>query len=370
MDERVSQRLSNSRPKAKKGEDTMPIEKNAAAGSAGFTRRTLIGTMIAAPFVSRSGLAFGQSAEPLSVRVDFAPWGVHAALHLSQVKGWFKDDGLAIDLQDGTGTLNTINLVAAGRVDVGLVQLGPMAIARGSGLPVKSFAGYLRKGDLAVMVDAAKGPKTAKELAGKKIVCFANSPWAPFVDSYLKGIGLEKGEGPGKVNVVMVSPAAMVSTYASGNADGFMSLQEFGEPYVTATRPARSFLAADVGIAFPSYGLITTEEALAKRKDVLQRLSANQTRAWTYVMESPAHIDESVAAIIANRPDKQLNPAVLKGQTTLCKNFIDTPNTKGKPLGWQSAEDWKLAVKSMSDAGLVKADAKIADFYTNDLVKS
>lgn len=334
----------------------------------GFTRRAVAGGLLAAPFVLRGSRAF--AADTLSVRVDFAPWGVQSALHLSNVKGWFKKDGLNIDLQDGTGTLNTINLVAAGRVDVGLVQLGPMAIARAQGLPVTSFAGYLRKGDLAVLVDKQSGPKSVKELAGKKVVCFANSPWAPFVDSYIKRIGLARGEGADKLNVVMVSPAAMVSTYVAGGADGFMSLKEFGEPYVAEARPARSFLAADVGIMFPSYGLIATDATLAKRKDELARLANNQTRAWNYIFAAPAHVDEAVQAIITDRPNKQLNPAILKGQTVLCKEFLNTAHTVGKPLGWQSVDDWKQAVASMSEAGLMKADAKIAEFYTNDLIKS
>jgi NitT/TauT family transport system substrate-binding protein len=336
--------------------------------STALTRRAALGAVAVAPFVLRSGLALAQ--EPLSVRVDFAPWGVQSALHLSMVKGWFKDDGLNIDLQDGTGTLNTINLVAAGNVDVGLVQLGMLAIARSQGLPVTSFAGYLRKGDLATLVDAKTGAKTPKELAGKKIVCFANSPWAPFVDVYLKRIGLERGEGPDKVNVVMVSPAAMVSTYASGAADGFMSLKEFGEPYVAQARPARSLLAADVGIAFPSYGLIATDTTLKKRKDLLTKLVANQSRAWEYIFADPAHIDEGARAIITDRPDKQLNFDILRGQTALCKEFIETENTKGKPLGWQSAEDWTKTLAMMQEAGQVKANANINDFFTNDLVKS
>jgi NitT/TauT family transport system substrate-binding protein len=336
--------------------------------TSGFTRRAVLAGVAAAPFVLRSGRALADEA--LSVRVDFAPWGVQSALHLSQAKGWFKEDGLNVDLQDGTGSLNTINLVAAGNVDVGLVQLGLLAIARAKGLPVTSFAGFMRKGDLATLVDAKSGPKSPKELAGKKIVCFAASPWAPFVDVYLKRIGLARGEGPDKVNVVMVSPAAMVSTYVSGGADGFMSLKEFGEPYVAQTRPAYSILSADAGIAFPSYGLIASDETLKKRKDVLAKLVANQTRAWQYLYADPAHIDEGAKAIMANRPDKQLNFDVLRGQAALCQEFIDTENTKGKPLGWQSTDDWKKTLAMMVEAEQAKPDANINDFFTNDLVKS
>jgi NitT/TauT family transport system substrate-binding protein len=331
-----------------------------------LSRRLFIGGAIAAPLVLRNGSAFAEDA--LSVRVDFAPWGVHAPLHLAAAKGWFKQDKLTVDLQDGTGTLNTINLVAAGQVDVGFVQLGPMAIARGQGLQVTSFAGFLRRCDLAVLVDAKTGPKTPKELAGKKVACFATSMWAPYIDVYLKRIGLARGEGADKVNVVMMSPAAMVPTYASGGADAFMSLKEFGEPYVDEARPARSFLTADVGLTVPSYGFIATEEMMKKKKDAFARLVAIQRKAWEYVYASPQNIEEAVKATIANRADKQLNPTIIRKQIELSQEFIDTPSTKGKPIGWQSEQDWKDTLALMVEAGQIKGNIKPADYFTNDLV--
>src|SRR5258708_6517589 len=148
----------------------MHVDRKPSARSGALTRRALLGTMAAFPLIGQTRFARAQAAEALSVRVDFAPWGVHAALHLAQAKGWLKEDNLAVDIQDGTGTLSTINLVAAGKVDVGFVQLGPMAIAPASGLPIKSFAGYLRTGALARVVYSLNGPITTNDLAGKKIV--------------------------------------------------------------------------------------------------------------------------------------------------------------------------------------------------------
>jgi NitT/TauT family transport system substrate-binding protein len=237
-------------------------------------------------------------------------------------------------------------------------------------LPVTSFAGFLRRCDLAVSVDAKTGPKSPKELAGKKLTCFASSMWAPYIDVYLKRIGLGRGEGADKVNVVMVSPVAMVPTYAAGQADGFMSLKEFGEPYVDEARPARSFLTADVGFSVPSYGFIATEETLQKKKDALARLVATQRKAWEYVYEAPAHIDEAAKATIANRADKQLNFAIIRKQIALSQEFLDTPNTKGKPVGWQSEADWKDALALMVETGQIKGDTKPSAYYTNDLVSS
>jgi NitT/TauT family transport system substrate-binding protein len=35
-----------------------------------------------------------RAADALTVKLDFFPWGVHAAMHLANVKGWFKEEGL------------------------------------------------------------------------------------------------------------------------------------------------------------------------------------------------------------------------------------------------------------------------------------
>jgi NitT/TauT family transport system substrate-binding protein len=348
----------------------VPTVKNDQAESGSLiSRRTLVVSAAAASIFGPSILK-ASPLEPISVRVDFAPWGVHAGLHLAQKKGWFAQAGLDVDLQDGTGTLNTINLVGAGRSDVGLVQLGPMAIGRSSGVPVKSFAGFLRKIDLAILVDAESGPKTPADLAGRKIVCFAGSTAAPFIDVFLRRLGLERGEGPKQVNFVMVSPPSMVATYASGGADGFMSLKEFGEPLVMKTRPARSFVAADYGIAYPSYGLMATDDTIEKRSSALKKLTETQVRAWTYIFADDKNIDEAADAIIAQRPNNQLDRDVLKLQIAQSREFLDTPNTQGHPLGWQSGEDWKLAAKSMTEAGVLKSELPVESFFTNALVEA
>ena len=311
-----------------------------------------------------SGQALAQAREKISVVLDFTPWGIHAAMHLAKQKGWFEQEGLDVDVQDGKGTLPGIQLVGAGRIDVAAVQLGPMAVARENNLPLISIAGFARRGDLAVLVDAAKGPKTAAELAGKKLVSFTGSPWVPFIKPFARAAGLTDQQ----FEITMVAPPAMVATYAAGDADGFLSLAPFGEPLVAKTRPARSILAVDLGIHFPSYGLVVNEATLKTRKPALRKLVQVQMRAWEYIYKEAAGIDEAVSAIIAQRPDAKLDPTLLRGQISAYRAFLDTPNTKGKRMGWQAEADWLASIKSMEGAGVIKPGHKPAEYFTNELV--
>jgi NitT/TauT family transport system substrate-binding protein len=306
--------------------------------------------------------ALSVAAEELTVRLDFSPWGVHAAMHLAQQKGWFADEGLEIDIQDGKGTSNTIQLVGTGNVDVGQVQLGLMALARENGLPLKSFAGFVRRSDMAVLVDASSDIRTVKDLAGKDLVSFTASPWIPYINSFLENGGISKDD----LSILMVAPPAMVGTYVSGEADGFMTVGPFGLPLVENTRPARQILMADYGVTFPSYGLIALEDTLDARGDELAKLAAVQQRAWTYIFDG--HIDEAVDAIIAARPDNGLNPDVLRGQIISYRPFFDTERTAGLPFGVQSKDDWADAIASMETAGIIEPGQNAEDFFTNDLL--
>lgn len=305
------------------------------------------------------GAAF---AETLTVRLDFSPWGVHAGMHLAEAKGWFDEAGLDIDLQDGKGTTNTIQLVGSGQVDVGQVQLGLMALARENGLPLKSFAGWARRGDMAVLVSEDSAINSVEDLKGKKLVTFTASPWVPYINNFLAAGGLTRDD----VSILMVAPPAMVGTYASGEADGFMTVGPFGLPLTANSRPAKQILMDDAGVTFPSYGLIAQESTLEERSDELAKLAQVQQRAWEYIFDG--HVEEAADAIIAGRPDNNLNRDVLIGQIEAYRDFFHTERTKDLPIGVQSAEDWADAIAAMEAADIIKPGQKAEDFFTNALL--
>jgi NitT/TauT family transport system substrate-binding protein len=299
------------------------------------------------------------AADKVSIRVDFTPAGTHGALHLALVEGWFKDEGLDVDLQDGKGSLNTIQLVGTGQVDIGQLSVGMVPVAQEGGMKVKSIAGFARRGDLAVLVPKESPYKSAQDLRGKRLVVFTASPWTPFIDEFLHNAGMTRND----VQVINVDVNALMTTYASGQADGILTLAPFSLPILEKTRPSRAIDAADYGIGFPGLGLVTREDVIASRPAVLNKVVQTTIRAWNYIYAS--HVDDAVAAIIKDRPDAKLDPSILRGQILAYKAYFDTPNTSGQPLGWQSEADWAAAIKTMVSAGVIKETHAPADFYTN-----
>lgn len=308
----------------------------------------------------QSGSASAQ--EKLSVRLDFSPWGVQAAMHLAKNAGWFKEAGLDVDIQDGRGSGNTIQLVNAGQADVGQVQVGLLGAARGQGAALRSIAVFERKTDLCVLVDRDAPLNRVADLKGKTLVVFAASPWAPLIDSYLKSGGLTRAD----VKVDFVDPAALWGTYIAKRADGLMSTANSALPIAEASRPSKCLSAADAGISYPSYGLVARDDTIEKKGAALRKLIKIQQRAWERLRTNP---EDGVKAMIAERPDAKLDPKVLREQIKLTLDYFDTPATKGKPIGWQAKEDWEATLKSLEAAGVVKPGWKADDYFTNALMQ-
>jgi len=328
-------------------------------------RKILLSTLMLAGMAGAGVLpasAQDKLQDKLSVRLDFSPWGVQAAMHLAQNQGWFKQANLDVDIQDGRGSGNTIQLVNAGQADVGQVQVGLVGSARAKGATIRSIATFQHRTDLCILVDRDSPMKSVADLRGKTVVVFAASPWAPFIDVYLKSGGLTRDD----VKVDVVDAAALFGTYIAKRADGMMSTTGSALPIAEASRPSKCLLASDAGIAFPSYGLVAREDTIAGKGAALHRLIEVEQRAWQQLRKNP---EDGVKAMIAERPDARLDPVILLNQIKLTLDYFDTPATQGKPIGWQAKEDWEAALRSMQAAGVVNAGWNAADYYTNALVE-
>lgn len=329
-----------------------------------ISRRAFAKSALAVGLLGRTATARAQSLPKLAVRVDFSPWGMHAGLHLGVEKGWFKEAGLDVEVSDGKGSGIVLPQVASGDVDVGWVQLGAMAVARGKGIPVTSIAGLARRGDLGALVPKGSGMTKVKDLEGKKVAYTAGTSWGAMLDPFLEAGGASKD----KVNLVNVDQSALISIYVSGQADATLTTYPFAKTSADRQRPSDGILLADVGLNIPSYGLVVSQKTLETKDDALRRLVPVVIKAFEYIY--PNRIDEGVQAIVKQRPNEKLDTEILRGQLVEYEKFFYTDATKGKRYGWQSEEDWKGTIAVLEKTKSIPAGSKPSDYYTNRFIPS
>jgi NitT/TauT family transport system substrate-binding protein len=322
-------------------------------------RQVLAGaTGLAAAAIARPALA----ADRITVRLDWLTWAVHAPYHLAAAKGWFAKHGLDVVLEDGNGSVTTVQLVANGQFDVGHAALGPMAMARSKGAPVKAIANFLRTNDIGLMVPRSTGITKIQDLRGRKLAYTASSLEAPFIDKYLAAGGLTKAD----IELIGVDGAAKPGVVISGRVDGVFSAIPNMLPTIRAQRDTIALRFADAGLSFPSFGLLANEKTIAEKSDALKRFASVVAGTWTYIYDG--HQEEAAQAILNARPQAKLPLALMREQLDLTQTFFVTEATKDLPLGVMALADWEAGIGTLTAAGLLETPQPPANYFTNALL--
>lgn len=334
-------------------------QKSEAAAERSVQKCFRVGVVV----LALAGGTYEASAETLKVRLEWLPYGMHAPFHLATEKGWYKDAGLEVTIDDGNGSGPAVQLAAAGQYDIAHANLATMAIARGKGAAVISVAGFVRKSDMGVLVPRDSGISTPKDLEGKTVYYSTVSFETPFIPTFFKNAGADSG----KVNLVNLNPGAKIGTYLSGKGDAMISTIPVYTIDDFIPRKSKGMLFADYGLPLPGFGLVVSEAKLKEKGAAIGKFVAVINKAVDATVKG-GMIDAAVAAIVSQRPNAKLNPGLLKLQMMALAQYFDTDATKGKPTGWQAESDWAKTVKVMQEAKLLGPDVKATDFFTNQFI--
>lgn len=305
---------------------------------------------------------FAGAAETLRVRLDWTPWGDQAPFHLAMKKGWFTKQGLDVQLEDGNGSVSTVQIVGNGAYDLGHASLATMAIARSKGLSVKAVAGFIRQNDIGLMIGKDSGIDTPKDLRGKKLTFTAGSLETPFLDRFIAAGGLTRSD----LELTNVDAANKGSLYMSGSVDGAFSSAPFMQPIFDRQRPTKTIRFADYGLEFPSFGIFATEATIAAKGDQIRKFASVVAGAWQYILDG--HEAEGAQAIIDARPQAKLNADVLREQIEILRGLVSTPATAGKSMGIMADADWAKALDTLQQGKLIEHAEAPGAYYTNSFI--
>jgi NitT/TauT family transport system substrate-binding protein len=292
--------------------------------------------------------------------MSWTPFGFHTGLFLAVERGWIRQGGVDLQIEDGSGSAVTVNLTGTGQYDIGEASGSVTALARNKGMPLKSIMSIIRSNDLGVLVPRGAGLKEPKDLIGKRTAYTANSLEGPFVAIFFKAAGVDVS----KVELLNVDFASKVPTYVAKRADAVVTTAPFIIPILANSRPSDAILFRDYGMVLPSLGFIATEQTIRTKGKSLQTVVSAVSRAWQEILEEKK-ADDGIAALIKHRPQAKLDPAILAAQIEAYRSYFHTENSKGSPLGWHPPKDWDAAITGMQKVDLINASAKAQDFYTN-----
>lgn len=325
------------------------------------TRRGLMlataGTLLATPHLAR-----GQAAlTPVKFCLDWAFQGPQAPFLLAAENGYFRDEGLAVTIDRGFGSVDTPVKVATGAYDFGIADLSPVIRLRlttpGSDLiaPVILMQGN----PSAVMTLKRSGIAAPKDLEGRKLAAPESDAARQLFPSFAKATGLDAS----KITWMTVTPQLREPMLIRGEADAITGFEVSGKFSLRALNVAESDIVSlryiDFGVPLLSTALLVRRpyaEANAKVvTGMIRAINRGHTAAW----KDP---DAAIAALV--RRDSTAPRGVEKERMMANFGFIRTPEALSGGLGNMPEARVQAAIETIREAMNLPAELKASELYT------
>src|SRR5215510_4323986 len=109
-----------------------------------------------------------QELQKVRLGVGFIPNVQFAPLYVAQKKGFFKDEGLDVEIQYGFED-DFVALAAQGEREFAIASGDQVILAHAQGLPITYVMKWYQRYPVALMVPTAEGVTNPSELSGKKV---------------------------------------------------------------------------------------------------------------------------------------------------------------------------------------------------------
>ncbi len=220
----------------------------------------------------------------------------HGPVVIAQQKGYFKDEGLNVTIQEPADPSMPAKLVAANNIDLAISYQTSLTIDVAAGLPLIRSATLIATPLNTLMVLDNGKVNSLADLKGKKIgIAIAGNEEAT-IGTMLKTEGVDFSE----VNIINVG-WALSSSLASGKVDAIWGgLRNFETNQLALEGyKAKSFFPEEHGV--PSYDeLVFVANAKTYDADALKKFNHAIEKATQFIVNHP---DESWKTFVSYAPD-------------------------------------------------------------------
>jgi len=283
--------------------------------------------MVAATTILGTGVAQGQPKDKVVLMLNWYLYSEHAPFFLGKERGFYDQEGIDLDIQEGRGSGVTVQAVAANTATFGYVDVPTMIKAAAKGAPVKSVGVALQLSPMSVMGFAEKNIRAPKDIVGKTVAITPGDSMSQIWPLFLKKTGIKEtdfktvaGDAQTKLNAVMNGQADLLLGYVMDQA---IKLQD------ATKKPVYPIRFADYGVNMISSGIIVNSETLKAKPDMVKRFLRATTRA---LEESEKNPEAAVDAMLKANAKAGVRETLIVGlkQTTALYHTKET--AKQRPL--------------------------------------
>ena len=326
-------------------------------------KRIFVFTLLVAMIAGCSSNAASEKKEKeITVMLDWYPNAVHSFIYAAIEKGYFKEEGVKVNIKFPSNPTDPLTLAAAGKVTVGLYYQPDVVIARANEqIPVKSIGAVVRSPLNHVVSLKSAGIQSPKDLEGKTV----GYSGTPLSEAYLKTMIKEDGGNPDNVKVVDVGfdlVPALITKKVDAVTGAYIN-HEVPVMRHQGHEPAY-FNPTDYGV--PNYHelvFVTGDKTLKKDKEALQAFLRGAKKGYDFMKKNP---DEALN-ILLDHQEKENFPLVPEVEKESMKILLEKMETKDELFLSDTKESWENQNKWLKEKGMTKEIVPANELFENIL---
>jgi diguanylate cyclase (GGDEF)-like protein/PAS domain S-box-containing protein len=306
------------------------------------------------------------SSEKLTVQLKWYHQFQFAGYYAAQLKGYYRDEGLAVELVEGARDRHPEEAVLDRQAEFGIDDGGELVYQRLTGKPLSAVAAIFQHSPYVLLSKKESHIRHPSDLIGKTVLVTQNRSDAPILAMFRRE-GVKVRTGADGEPVRFRSHSWNFDDLLNGKADAMSAyLTEIpGISRLLAFEPA-TLNPLDYGIDFYGDTLFTRSDYLKANPDVVERLRRASVKGWRYAMSNPGEIADYILTLPTTRMTKLDRQALLDEARTL--NNIILPALV--EIGNMNPGRWEQMARHYLELGMVSSLAPLEGFvYDADVEK-
>jgi len=298
----------------------------------------------------------------VKVILDWLIQGTHSPFFVALEKGYFKAEGLNVQVDAGKGGIATAVNTASAAYDFGYVDLVTMVTFNGlnPASPLVSVYMSYDESPLAVVTLKSKGIKSPKDLEGKKI---GGGPGNAVHDTISILMKAAKAEDV-KINWVNVAGNLFGAMLAKGEIDGIGGFTNSQIPAAISVGFKREDIVAlkysDYGVDLYGLGLVTTKKYADENPAVVKGMVKALNRAMVDTIRDPA-----AALAILKKSDPLMKMDLETVRLDIALGHTYTEHTKKNGLSSVQPARVQSTIDAVVAAYNIKTPPKVEEVWTD-----
>jgi NitT/TauT family transport system substrate-binding protein len=324
-------------------------------------KRFILFPVIALTLAALSGTSdTASAADTASLRLNWYLGGLHAPFYLGVERGYYRDEGIDLTINEGRGSPAAVQIVGAKSDTFGMSDAGSLMLGVAKGVPIRSVFSLLSSSDFAIISLEEAGIKSPKDLEGKSVAGTAGDGPTQLFPAVSETNGLNKD----KIKVVFMDPPAKPAAVMEKKVDALLggASDQYWLIKYRGFKPTM-LKYADIGVDTIGMTIHAHMDTLKEKPDLVRRFVKATIRSWQAAQKDPG---AAVKAALKIKPD--LNAASTEDQLRTNLDELFSKNTQGKSIGYSSPQDWEHTMDLLKKYRDLQTDKLASFFYTNDFM--